>query len=405
MTMTNEKVLEACLQMARKVRSRNNDWALTSRGLYSARSPNGIDGLNVSSMEHALFMCAEIPKLMEADKREKAMRWLGYLQGALTAVGVLTLEEAKKMNMPNDEPAVLTVYEAAAIAHSLRTAPRTVQGLIPGQMPTQATRAAFLRWGLLEEGRERTDASLTLARELELWVGAHVEVPVLTVKGARTLAKSFREHPGMKREGLAEDMPTERLRRAAVRWEDAVSTDEVQMYADLLAEQLDEWATLVENGEAVYEAQSQSMDRAAVSEDHAGFTPEDARDVAEQLRESPSCAYSGHDEDALPTPKLRRAYTVWWNCAEPDTEQYLANHFAELLEEWAAETTAKVAPGAPHARVHMTTTCYVGLGQDSVAIDWRSSAPDMCQVRKDSQISIDELRQVLDVLDAHRKAL
>jgi len=331
MTMTNEKVLEACLQMARKVRRSNRDWALTSRGLCAARSPNGIDGHSLSSMEHALFMCAEIPKLMEAGKREKAMRWLGYLQGALTAVGVLTLEEAKKMNMPNDEPAVLTVYEAAAIAHSLRTAPRTVQGLIPGQMPTQATRAAFLRWALLEEGRERTDASLVLARELE------------------------------------------------------------------------EWATRTENGEATYEAADPT--RAAVSEDHVGFTPEDARDVAEQLRESPSYAYSRHNEDTLPTPTLRRAYTMWWNCDEPDTEQYLANHFAELLEEWAAETTAKVAPGAPHARVHMTTTCYVGLGQDSVAIDWRSSAPDMCQVRKDSQISIDELRQVLDVLDAHRKAL
>lgn len=50
--------------------------------------------------QHLAFMAEEIPRLMDAGRTEKAMRWLGWLQGALWGTGMQTLEEAKKRNMP-----------------------------------------------------------------------------------------------------------------------------------------------------------------------------------------------------------------------------------------------------------------------------------------------------------------
>lgn len=47
---------------------------------------------------HLLFICEETPRLMEAGRVEKAMRWLGWLQGVLWATDHETLEDAKKHN-------------------------------------------------------------------------------------------------------------------------------------------------------------------------------------------------------------------------------------------------------------------------------------------------------------------
>lgn len=336
MTMTNEKVLEACLQMARKVRSTNNDWALTPRGLYSARSPNGIDGFNVSSMEHALFMCDEIPALMEAGKREKAMRWLGYLQGALTAIGVLTLEEAKKMNMP-DELAALTVF---------------------------------------------------------------------TVRGARTLAKSLRETPSMRRE-VAGNMPTERLRQAAVLWEDACTMEGVEHTATCLAEALEEWATRTENGEATYEAADPS--RAAVSDDEGPratppdtrrFVPVHARYAAKCLRKRPGCSL-GLDVDDMPTDALRAAYSRWNACNTSPEEVQLARDLAELLEQWA--TGQEALKQIPSALTNDVTSEY-WLGEDRVAMVWSNTTPALVTVNE-TQVPITELRAALDHCEKLKKSL
>jgi len=50
--------------------------------------------------EHLLFMAQEIPKLMDAGRVEKAMRWLGWLQGACWAAGLESLHDAKMRNAP-----------------------------------------------------------------------------------------------------------------------------------------------------------------------------------------------------------------------------------------------------------------------------------------------------------------
>ena len=52
------------------------------------------------------FWCAvEGIKLAEEGRREKAMRWLGFCQGVCFALGYATVDDLKKMSMPDPEPA------------------------------------------------------------------------------------------------------------------------------------------------------------------------------------------------------------------------------------------------------------------------------------------------------------
>jgi len=51
-------------------------------------------------LEHALWMCEEGKKLVDENRIEKAMRWLGFVQGAIWAAMSATIEDMKKVNMP-----------------------------------------------------------------------------------------------------------------------------------------------------------------------------------------------------------------------------------------------------------------------------------------------------------------
>lgn len=48
---------------------------------------------------HLVFMCEEGASYAE-HRREKAMRWLGFVQGALWALGKAPIEDLKNMNRP-----------------------------------------------------------------------------------------------------------------------------------------------------------------------------------------------------------------------------------------------------------------------------------------------------------------
>jgi hypothetical protein len=48
---------------------------------------------------HLVFMCEEGARYAE-HRREKAMRWLGFVQGALWAHGLAPVSELKTMNRP-----------------------------------------------------------------------------------------------------------------------------------------------------------------------------------------------------------------------------------------------------------------------------------------------------------------
>lgn len=46
---------------------------------------------------HLVFMCEEGASYAE-HRREKAMRWLGFVQGTLWGLGISTIDEMKSMN-------------------------------------------------------------------------------------------------------------------------------------------------------------------------------------------------------------------------------------------------------------------------------------------------------------------
>jgi len=54
---------------------------------------------------HLVFMCEEGASYAE-HRREKAMRWLGFVQGALWALDIAPISDLKNMNRP-DEPSPL----------------------------------------------------------------------------------------------------------------------------------------------------------------------------------------------------------------------------------------------------------------------------------------------------------
>lgn len=54
----------------------------------------------LANLQHIQGMGERACKLVDEGRIEKAMRWLGFMQGALWALGVVDLDTLKKMNMP-----------------------------------------------------------------------------------------------------------------------------------------------------------------------------------------------------------------------------------------------------------------------------------------------------------------
>jgi hypothetical protein len=49
---------------------------------------------------HILWMLDQIPGFLEEGRKEKSNRWLGFIQGALWAQDIYTIEEMKDHNRP-----------------------------------------------------------------------------------------------------------------------------------------------------------------------------------------------------------------------------------------------------------------------------------------------------------------
>jgi hypothetical protein len=60
-------------------------------------------GSRITTLQHLLWMSLEGEKLVDQGRIEKAMRWLGWLQGVLWADGYMGLEEQKQINMGEGE--------------------------------------------------------------------------------------------------------------------------------------------------------------------------------------------------------------------------------------------------------------------------------------------------------------
>lgn len=52
---------------------------------------------------HLGWMMDETRVLVKDGRREKAMRWLGFIQGVIWATGMATIDDLKAMNKPDTE--------------------------------------------------------------------------------------------------------------------------------------------------------------------------------------------------------------------------------------------------------------------------------------------------------------
>jgi hypothetical protein len=52
---------------------------------------------------HLLYMTETAVQFVVIGKTEKAMRWLGFIQGAMWSGGYISIDDLKQMNMPKEE--------------------------------------------------------------------------------------------------------------------------------------------------------------------------------------------------------------------------------------------------------------------------------------------------------------
>jgi len=92
--MTDEKVQEAARRMRAGI-----------GGAYPELGPERIERARPSNwlevVRHLLWMCDRIVDLIAEEQREKAMRWLGFVQGVCWSSGLYSLDELKAMNPPD----------------------------------------------------------------------------------------------------------------------------------------------------------------------------------------------------------------------------------------------------------------------------------------------------------------
>jgi hypothetical protein len=53
-----------------------------------------------TKIRHALWMIGEAREFAREDRLPKAFRWLGFIQGVLWSLGIITINEAKDANRP-----------------------------------------------------------------------------------------------------------------------------------------------------------------------------------------------------------------------------------------------------------------------------------------------------------------
>lgn len=103
--MDAAKVEEVCREYRQALLKRWEHWEVEAElegrrfgEVESAKRSHAIP--TVDTMRHLYFLLGEIPGLMAQGRTDKAMRWLGWVQGALWGLGFETLHDAKLRNAP-----------------------------------------------------------------------------------------------------------------------------------------------------------------------------------------------------------------------------------------------------------------------------------------------------------------
>lgn len=58
--------------------------------------------MTTHQLDHLFFMAIEAQKFVDAGRIEKAMRWLGFIQGAVWGGGLVSIDSMKDLNRPDE---------------------------------------------------------------------------------------------------------------------------------------------------------------------------------------------------------------------------------------------------------------------------------------------------------------
>ena len=94
--MTDEKIVQVCKLYDERFR-------LFGSGIFPVRADATKKVNNEEVLNHLRWMVQETVSLVEQGRREKAFRWLGFIQGALWSYRMYTIEELKNHNKPDGE--------------------------------------------------------------------------------------------------------------------------------------------------------------------------------------------------------------------------------------------------------------------------------------------------------------
>ncbi len=75
---------------------------LSTYGVPLRHTANGIVPDETQAARHVLWMCAEVRTFLADGRREKADRWLGFIQGVLWKLGHYTIDAMRGHNSPVD---------------------------------------------------------------------------------------------------------------------------------------------------------------------------------------------------------------------------------------------------------------------------------------------------------------
>lgn len=98
--MSAERIVEVCATLRKIVVSHARSFGFVPKSNSAPERNELFDGspLKHANIEHLLYRLDEIPKFVAEDRREKAMRWLGFVQGVVCVWYGVPVEELKQLN-------------------------------------------------------------------------------------------------------------------------------------------------------------------------------------------------------------------------------------------------------------------------------------------------------------------
>ena len=67
-------------------------------------------GAKYDCLNHAYWMCGRIKRFVEANRRAKALRWIGTVQGFLIMAGVFSIEEIMRQDAQAPDARTIASY-------------------------------------------------------------------------------------------------------------------------------------------------------------------------------------------------------------------------------------------------------------------------------------------------------